>query len=142
MEFETEAEEEAAEKATFKVLRQRFRDMLKDTRRISYYKVKENKETIRKFLDVIPIASPIVRLIELEIMRLDTSLKPDQRIKVITAADRLTNAMLFDGSGNAPFDLMPTLPKVEPAEPNKDSDEKKRSLGGALMRNANPRQEA
>ena len=142
MKFETQKEEEAAEKSTFKVLRQRFRDMLKDTRRISYYKVKENKETIRKFLDVIPIASPIVRLIELEMMRLDTSLKPDMRIKLITAADRLTNAMLFDGNGNSPIDLIPTLPKV--AKPTSESDTedppKKKTLGGAIMNHANSRQ--
>lgn len=136
--YETEEEQIQAEEAVFKNLRTRFRRLLTETRRASYFKIKENKETIRKFLDTIPIASPLVRLIELEDMRTDTTLKPDQRIKAILAADKLTNILLFDGGSNA-FDLMPTLPKAsEEAEPNDDDtkDAPKRrsnSVSGATM---------
>ena len=40
-----------------------------DTRRKSYHRIKVNEVIFNSFLDVIPIASPINRLIELEILR-------------------------------------------------------------------------
>jgi len=141
-EYESVSEQANADAKVFGDLRTRFRKMQTDIRRISYFKIKENKETLRKFLDKIPIASPLTQLIELEKMRIDTTLKPNERIKAILAANKITNILLFDGGSNS-FDLMPTLPKAsEQAEPDDTNDtedvpKKKKNLGGAMMSNAN-----
>lgn len=75
------------------IIKNRIRKMRTDTRRVSYYKIKDNAAKIQKILDVIPIASPINQLMELEKLRQDPGLTKPQRINVIALAERIKSTL-------------------------------------------------
>ena len=85
---ELDAEEVAAH------LEERFQRMLHNTQRVSYHKIKETEASLNKLLDCIPIASPLVQLIELEKMRQDPSLINEKLLKVISLAGKVTERLL------------------------------------------------
>ena len=128
--------DELTEKEIYEALDKRFRRMRGDTRRASYHKIKGNEATLKQFLDVIPIASPFLRLIELEKMRQDAGLKCEQRLKVLSAAAKEVERLLprertspFRG-----FSTLPDLPMLKDGDPPDP-------FGGAMMGNVNKRQE-
>ena len=111
------------------ILRKRFKHMRGNSQRASYHAIKKNKENLKAFLDVIPIASPLIRLIELEQMRQDPGLKCEQRLKVLMAAAK-EQERLMPRDRVSPFSPLPNLPdltkqqqKGTPSDP----------FGGAMM---------
>ena len=141
--FPSYAEHETlSEDEVFNQLLDRFRRMRRDTRRVSYQKIKETQESLKTLLDCIPVASPLIRLIELEQLRQDAGLKCEQRLKVLGAALRETE-VLMPRERTSPFgglpDLIPknTTPKTEVETTPKQGD----GFGGAIMNNANTGQE-
>lgn len=141
--FPSFAEHETlTEDEIFETLRKRFKEMRCSTRRLSYQKIKETEASLKKLLDCIPIASPLVRLIELEQMRQDPGLKCEQRLKVLGAASKETER-LQPRERTSPFSGLPDLiPKQTSAETESNPESpKKDTFGGAMMENANTRQE-
>lgn len=103
--------EEDIETEIRRILRQRFRGYRKDKRRLSYHRIKATKETIKSLLDCISIASPFSRLIKLEIMCQDKSLKPEQLIKAIQEATRQVEILIPQQKVSPfPFPGMPGMP--------------------------------
>ena len=124
------------------ILKERFKRMRRDTRRLSYQNIKETEASLKKLLDCIPIASPLVRLIELEQLRQDPGLKCEQRIKVLGAASKETER-LMPRERTSPFSGLPDLiPKQTSAETESNPESpKKDTFGGAMMRHVNTGQE-
>ena len=123
--------EELTEAEIFQILRKRFKEMRCSTRRSSYHKIKDNEATLKQFLDVIPIASPFLRLIELEKMRQDDGLKCEQRLKVLSAAAKEVQ-ILMPRERTSPFQgvsMLPDLPMPKDGDPPDP-------FGGAMMKNA------
>ena len=139
--------DELSEAEIYEIVENRLRRMRKDTRRLSYQKIKETEASLKKLLDCIPVASPLIRLIELEQMRQDPSLKPGDRIKVLAAAvreeERLTpreRTSPFSGLPNLPG--LPTASETSETSENTENAENKESppsdpFGGAMMSNVN-----
>lgn len=122
--------EEEIETEIRRILRMEFSEIRKNTPRISYHQIKAKQETIKSFLDCIPIASPFLRLIELEIMRQDKTLKPEQLIKALAAAAREVDR-LIPREKVSPFrTLGMELPDLMPKEGEKITD----PFGGAMFR--------
>ncbi len=123
------------------ILLARFKRMRRDTRRLSYQKIKETEASLKKLLDCIPVASPLIRLIELEELRQDLGLNCEQRIKVLGAAAKETDR-LMPRERTSPFsglpDLIPTQTSESETQPEKPT---KDIFGGAIMNHANTGQE-
>ncbi len=141
-EHETLTEEEI-----YKIIFNRFRDMRCRTKRASYHRIKENEASLKKLLDCIPVASPIIRLIELEKMRQDPGLKCEQLLKVLGAAAREQEILMprerkspFSPSGMGLPDLIPTQESTSESESNKGAPPSD-PFGGAMMENVNSGQE-
>ncbi len=138
-EHETLTEEEVHE-----IIGKRFRGMRRQTKRASYHRIKEFEASLKKLLDCIPVASPILRLIELEKLRQDGGLKCEQMIKVLAAAAKEQDR-LMPRERTAPFSGLPDLiPKTTPT-PTSESETNGKSpsdpFGGAMINHANPGQE-
>lgn len=101
--------EEEIENEIRRILRTRFRGYRKEKRRVSYYRIKETQATIKGLLDCIPVASPYIRLLELEQKRQDKTLKPEQLIKVLGEATRQVE-VLIPRETRSPFQGLPGLP--------------------------------
>lgn len=84
------------------ILLARFQRMRRDTRRKSYQRIQEKQATLNTFLDCIPIASALTRIVELEIMRQELTqdrrqsngLKTNRLLKVLNAARREADVLL------------------------------------------------
>jgi len=95
-------EPKVIEEKVKEILLARFQRMRRDTRRKSYQRILEKKATLNTFLDCIPIASALTRIVELEIMRQELTqdrrqsngLKTNQLLKVIDAARREADVLL------------------------------------------------
>lgn len=136
--------EGVSEAEVFEQLGNRFRRMRRDTRRVSYHKIKETQATLKEFLDCIPIASPLQRLLELEILRQDTTLKCQERLKVLGAAAREVE-QLVPRERTSPFlgllpDLIPTQTANETREVSPEP-QRPDPFGGAMMKNVDTGQE-
>lgn len=135
------------EAEVYEILGNRFKDMRRRTKRLSYHRIKETEASLKKMLDCIPVASPLMRLIELEQMRQDGALKPEQRIKVLAAAAK-ENERLMPRERTSPFSSLPNLPGLPTASESTtpENAENKESpprdpFGGAIMNNVNTGQE-
>ena len=135
--------ETLTEDEIFKILSNRFKRMRRDTRRVSYQNIKETQNSLKKLLDCLPVASPLIRLIELEKLRQDPGLKCEQLLKVLGAAAREVE-LLMPRERTSPFSGLPDLivTQTQP-ETNKDASEtpQKDAFGGAMMNHANTGQE-
>lgn len=134
--------ERLSEDEISEILLKRFYRMRGDTRRLSYQRIKETEASLKDILDCIPIASPLVRLIELEKKRQDPNLACEQLLKVLGAALRETE-ILMPRERKSPFGGIPDLiPKTTP-ESNKETPTggDPDPFGGAIMNHANTGQE-
>lgn len=86
--------ETLSEAEIFEDLRARFKEARTKTRRASYHRIKEKEASLKTFLDCIPVASPLVQLIELEKMRQDPSSINEKLLKVISLAGRVTESLM------------------------------------------------
>ncbi|MCG9132734.1 hypothetical protein J5I95_13735 [Candidatus Poribacteria bacterium] len=141
--FPSYAEHETlTESEIFEILKSRFQRMRRDTRRASYHKIKENEASLKDLLDCTPVASPLMRLIELEMMRQDRTLTCEQRLKVLGAAAREVER-LMPRERTSPFsglpDLIPTK-STTPSETETNGKPPPDPFGGAMMQNVIPRQ--
>lgn len=113
------------------ILRKRFKHMRGNTQRSSYHKIKETETSLKQLLDCIPVASPLIRLIELEKKRQDSDLECGDLIKVLNAAAKEVERLMprertspfAAGYGMGLPDLTPTDGKESPPDP----------FGGAIM---------
>ena len=140
--FPSYAEHETlTEDEIFDDLKERFKEARTKTRRASYHRIKEKEASLKTFLDCIPVASPFTRLIELEKMRQDSSLKPEQLLKVLGAAAREVD-ILIPRETRSPFRPPGTvgLPDLWGAGSEKKPPD---PFGGAMFqgKNANTGQE-
>ena len=121
------------------ILGGRFREMRRSTRRVAYHKIKETENTLKKLLDCIPVASPLIRLIELEQLRQDPGLKCGERVRVLSAAasevERLTPR-----ERKSPFGMPNPIPDLTPKTPTTEEPPTD-PFGGAMMKNAHTGQE-
>ena len=124
-----ETEAEAA-----KIVKTRLRKMRTDVRGASYFKIQDKAKEMQNYLDVIPIASPFTMLVEFEKLRLDESLKPETRIKLVLAAHKIVSHLLSEdrSSFSQLWNQLPNLPRA-----SETSDSRTNSLGGAMMANTN-----
>lgn len=136
--------ENLTEDDVFDILKQRFRRIRCDTRRVSYHNVKIKQETLGKFLDCIPVASPILRLVALEEMRQDPGLNQSQQLKVLAAARQEQQALMPRETSGSPFNpnSLPDLPtprRETPAETaeNTEASQSPDPFGGAITKNVN-----
>lgn len=132
--------ERLSDDEAFAILKERFSRMRRDTRRVSYHNVKAKKETLKKFLDCIPVASPLIRLVELEKMRQDPSLKHGDVIKMLAAARQEADYLMPRETTKTPFSGvgLPDLPiaKVESdTEPDTETRKVADPFGGAITKN-------
>lgn len=120
----------------YAIIDKRLRRMCEDTRRISFHEIRNTKETIRKVVDSIPIASPLARLIEFEQMRQDPGLKVSERIRVLTAAAREVDR-LIPPERTSGFGLPNLIPDL-PMRSGSDTDEERPPdpFGGAIAKAA------
>ena len=138
--------DELSEEEVYEILDNRFRRMRKDTRRLSYQKIKETEASLKKLMDCIPVASPLMRLIELEQLRQDPGLKPGDRIKILAAAAK-EEERLTPRERTSPFSSLPNLPGLPTSKSTtSENSENKESpprdpFGGAIMNNVDTGQE-
>lgn len=131
--LETAAVETEAEAA--KIVKTRLRKMRTDVRGASYFKIQNQEKEIRSHLDMIPIASPFTRLIVLDKLLEDKSLKPETIIKVVLAAEKIVNNLSpQEKSSSSLWNQLPNLPRASESSDVSGSSRSK-SLGGAMMAN-------
>lgn len=115
-------------------LRKKFKRMRGETRRPSYFRIKQNQEQLKKFLDCYPVACPLVRLAELERMRQDPGLTDDRRLKVLAGAHR-EEKRLMPPESRAPFEFpgvgLPDLRRVDKEEEVEASEQEDAADGDA-----------
>ena len=124
------------------ILRRRFYGMRLDRQRASYYQIKETQATLKKLLDCVPVASPFVRLIELEMLRQRPDLKDGERVRVLAAAAKEV-AALVPREQKSPFtgtSLPDLVPKSKSGKNEKESSEgtqeEEDAFGGAMFKDA------
>jgi len=131
------------EKEVRDILHKKFVRMRGEKRRVSYFRIKQKREELKEILDCYPVASPLVRLEELEVMRQDKTLTVDQRSKVLSGAHR-EQKMVLPPESRSPFEI-PGVPvpdltvedseeTSEEATHEKGSEKQRYEFGGAMSK--------
>ena len=134
--------EDLTEAEIFEILKNRFKEMRCQTRRLSYQNIKETEASLKKLLDCIPVASPLVRLMELEKMRQNPDAINMDLIKVLGAAAQ-ESQRLMPRERTSPFsglpDLIPT--HTSGSETPQKAGAASDPFGGAMINHAHTGQE-
>ena len=127
------------------ILKKRFYHLKYDARRPAYSEIKDKKAYLQKFLDCIPVTSPLVRLVDLEILRQDCMASWDtDPIKYGHLITKIQSHALKEMNALMPSDKRTGLPMPSGPAPweQKNKEEGKEEgtstkggdpFGGALM---------